>query len=157
MAAPLYACVDASSWHHWTGSSCCRSHTGMASPLWINKEPSLFWRKKPGSVTQRTRSLPVCVRMCIWSNVVPWNSLLQCWQLYFFLRFTWPACARRCSRKLSLRLNIRPHTYKQDKHTSRDGSCVKWKGRLKPVCTCLLNQFHGSWFLNSWLLLQVSW
>ena len=72
----------------------------------LGKEPWI-------SHTQNGTRLPVCVRMCICRSVVPWNSLLQCWQLYFFLRFTCPACARKCSRRLSLRLNMRPHTCRQ--------------------------------------------
>jgi hypothetical protein len=48
--------------------------------------------------------------------------------LYFFLRFTCPACARRCSRRLSLRLNILPHTCRQTMPASdMDSDLADWK------------------------------
>ena len=90
-----------------------KSHRYGFSPVNQWETISVLGKEPWISHTQNGTRLPVCVRMCICRSVVPWNSLLQCWQLYFFLRFTCPACARKCSRRLSLRLNMRPHTCRQ--------------------------------------------
>jgi len=59
MAAPPCACVDVSSWHHWMGSSCCRSHTGMASPLWITQRTaSVLAKETSNSHTLNTTHSP---------------------------------------------------------------------------------------------------
>jgi len=90
-----------------------KSHRYGFSPVNQWETISVLGKEPWISHTQNGTRLPVCVRMCICRSVVPWNSLLQCWQLYFFFRFTCPACARKCSRRLSLRLNMRPHTCRQ--------------------------------------------
>jgi hypothetical protein len=68
-AVPQCACVDASSLHRLMGSSCCRSHTDMASPLWINEKPSVFWEKKPGSVITRMEQGYLCACACVSAEV----------------------------------------------------------------------------------------
>jgi len=65
MVVPQCACVDASSLHHLMGSSCCKSHTDMASPLWINEKPSVFWEKNPRTVIPRMEQGYLCACACV--------------------------------------------------------------------------------------------